>query len=897
MIYEQVSIKKFLKSHFQVFRMSGQHPPKWALGFLRWYCRKEYLDEIEGDLFEFYHLRSKASLRSANLFFIWNVFRSFRLVNFKKTQLFNNWTMNMLKNYTKIYFRRFRKETVHYLVNITGLALGLSILFFILMFVYDEQNIDTFHSKKDRIYRVVEVKQEDDGAHQYLAGANPMAGALGSDFPVIEAAGWTTYFGSHVLVKGEKRIADRDWVIFTKSMFDILDIKILDGNPLKQFEGSAGLVITEDVAITLFGRTDVVGEVVDESRFGSIEVIAVMDVMPRNSSYQFKEIYVLDPPQMHENWQTFFNDWDSQFMQTWVLLKEGATPQDVYASKDDFLAKYLDEEASKDFDFYLHPLSEIHLGSADIENGGPAPLLAIPYSDHEFVSMILIMGILVIFIAALNYINLSSVQALKRTLEASMRKINGATNRHLFGQLFFETFLTVIISYLISLLIIFLLFPFFLQIANKDFGLSLLFSTDFIIYHVATIAVIWALSAMLPSIYYSQLKRSLLIMKNAFSGKGDLLRKGLVGIQYALSIFLIIGSLVIYRQLDYVQSKNLGFNNQNMIVLDINSGAARSNFKNIIEGIKKNPDVINATTSSRVPGEWKNIPTTRLSRSLSDEVVEASHYAIDQNWLDTYQINLLEGENFTGADQADSLYVIINQQTATALNLESPVGETIWVMSNSDSVRMRIKGIVADFHFESLYEPIGPVVLTSWNNHVLSIDYFTIRYDQNPKETIAHIEEVNATFDPNTPAEIHFLDQQWKRFYEAEESRSMIILIASIVSIIISAFGLFGLINFTVERKTKEIGIRKVMGASVPNIIRLVLKDYLILLIISLVVATPVSWWLFGDWLADFAYRIDLSADLFVIAFVLVLIISFTTVLSRIYKIAKSNPVNSIRCE
>ena len=189
------------------------------------------------------------------------------------------------------------------------------------------------------------------------------------------------------------------------------------------------------------------------------------------------------------------------------------------------------------------------------------------------------------------------------------------------------------------------------------------------------------------------------------------------------------------------------------------------------------------------------------------------------------------------------------------------------------------------------------MVLTSWNNHIRSIDYFTIRYKSNVQETISHIEEVNATFDPETPAEINFLDEQWKRYYQAEESRATIVLIASIVSIIISAFGLFGLINFTVERKTKEIGIRKVMGANVQNITTLILKDYLILLIISLVIAAPVSWWLFGDWLADFAYRINMSVDLFVIAFVLVLIISFTTVLARIYRIAKANPVQSIRYE
>lgn len=805
--------------------------------------------------------------------------------------------MNLFQNYAKIYFRRFRKETAHYVVNIFGLSMGLSILFFILMFVHDEQNIDMYHSKKDRVYRVVHKITEEDGVNHYMATANPLAEALKADFPSVEETSWMTYFGSHVLAKDEKRMADRQWAIVNRGIFNILDIEILEGNPVKATEGDAGLILTKDVAMSLFGKTDVVGEVVDGSRFGSIEVVAIMDEMPRNSSYQFKELYVLNPDQMHENWQAFLNNWDTQFMQTWVLLKEGATPEDVYAAKDEFIAKYMDEETREGYDFYLHPLEDVHLGSTHIENGGPAPLLTIPYSNREFVSMILMMGFLVIFIAALNYVNLSSVQALKRTLEASMRKINGANSRQLIGQLFFETFLTVAIAYIISILLIVVLFPFFLQIANKDFGISLLYASDFIAYHAITILLIWVVSALLPALYYSKLKRSLLIMKNAFSGKGDLLRKGLVGVQYALSIFLIIGSIVIYRQLNYVQSKDLGFDNKDLIILDINSGSARGSFKNIIEGIKTNPNVVNASTSSRVPGEWKDIPVANVSQNLTDDPTEFSHYAIDKNWLDTYEISLLDGENFVGADQSDSLYVLINEKAVSALNLEQPIGESIWVIANQDSVKMRIKGVVENFHFESLYEPIGPVVLTHWNNHVRSIDYFTIKYSQNPKETIAHIEEVNATFDPNTPAEIHFLDQQWERFYEAEESRSTIILIASVVSIIISAFGLFGLINFTVERKTKEIGIRKVMGANVQNISTLILKDYFILLVVSLVIAAPISWWLFGDWLADFAYRINLSIDLFVIAFVIVLLISFTTVLARIYKIAKSNPVQSIRYE
>lgn len=872
-------------------------PPKWALSFLRWYCREEYLDEIEGDLFEMFHVRSLQSPKKAQLFFVWNVLRSFRMINFKKTQLLNNWTMNLFKNYTKIYFRRFKKETGHYLVNMLGLAMGFTILFFIVMYVYDEQNIDGYHNKKDRIYRVINEVQDEDGLHHYLSIPGPMADALKQEYPAIEETAHLTYSGSQVLAEGDKRFADREWAIATPSIFKILDFEIVEGNPMKTFNGPTAMVVTEEQARRLFGRTDVVGEVIDEANFGPAEVIAVMKEMPRNASYRFNNIYVANYEQFPERWANFINSWRGRFAQTWVLFKEGTGPEQVLGSRLEFMEKYVPEETREGMSFRFQNIADMHLGSQGIETGGMNPRLSIPYSDQRFVTVVLLLGFLVIFIAALNYINLSSVQALKRTMEASMRKINGANNRSLVIQLFFETFLTLLFAYAIGIAMVIALFPFFLEITEKTFGLDLLYTMDLVPLHLGVFMIIWVFSAMIPALYYSKLKRSLLILKNAFSGKGDALRKVLVGVQYALAIFLIIGSMVIYRQMNYVQTKNLGFSNEQLIVLDINSGNARRSFKEILQGIKTNANVINATTSSRVPGEWKNLPTANMSMTLTDQPIEASHYGVDHNWLDTYQMKLKAGKNFSGDDQADSLSILINSQTAKMLELDDPVGQSIWVMSRRDSVKMRVIGIVEDFHFQSLFEKIGPVVITNWHNHVLSIDYFTIRYASNPKETIAHIEEVNATFDPETPPEINFLDEQWERYYKAEESRATILLIASIVSILISAFGLFGLINFTVERKTKEIGIRKVMGAPVMTIIRLILKDYVVLLSIALLVAGPVAWWLFESWLADFAYRIDLSADLFIISFFIVILVSFSTVLGRISKIAKDDPVNVIRYE
>ncbi|MEQ9306481.1 MAG: FtsX-like permease family protein, partial [Marinoscillum sp.] len=231
-----------------------------------------------------------------------------------------------------------------------------------------------------------------------------------------------------------------------------------------------------------------------------------------------------------------------------------------------------------------------------------------------------------------------------------------------------------------------------------------------------------------------------------------------------------------------------------------------------------------------------------------------------------------------------------------ALGLEQPIGQMLWVEEDTIS-KMQVIGVVRNFHFESLHEPLTPMILTSWNNPVLGIDYFTVKYKDNPRDVIAHIEKVQKQYDPENPAEINFLDERWERYYKADQSRSYLILVATIISIIISAFGLFGLVNFTAERKTKEVGIRKVLGASIANILRVILKDYVVLLLIALVMSVPVAYYVLSDWLSDFAYRIDLSVWIFLMSFVFVLTISFVTVVSRVLRLAKANPVNSLRYE
>ena len=872
-------------------------PPKHAMRFLHWFCKPDFLEEIEGDLVELFEKRHISSPRKARWRFLWDVLKTFRWINLRSITI-NNLVMNSIRNYIKVYFRRFRKETTHYLINILGLGLGFAVLFFILTYVHDEYHIDHFHSKSDRIYRVLEKSTSEEGeVSHYSVTSNMLFEGLKTDFPEVEETARMIYLGSGGLRYEQTLFNDRSYAYATPSIFDILDFDIVAGNPKTEFNGLLSVVLNETTARRLFGDEEAVGKLVDlPGKVNGAEVVAVYKDLPKNSTYQFNTIYVSRFEQFPGRMGSWFSSYDSRGMTTWVLLKENANPQAVEAKRGAFLEKYFEEDDRRQHEFYLQPIGDMHLGSSHLEEWGPEPLLALPFSKPEFVNIILLIGLFVVVVAALNYINLSSVQALKRSLEAGIRKVNGATIGQLRFQLLIETFMTLFIAYVLAVGLLVIFREQFLELANKSIKLEQFFTADLVIYHAIVFFSILILSSIIPAVYYSKLNRSLVLAKNPFTGKGDLLRKGFVIVQYGISLCLIIGSIVLYRQLNYVQTKDLGFKNERLLTLDINSGAARTNFRGILAGLTSHTSIENATTSSRVPGEWKYIPTVELTTTKGEDPVVATHYAVDGNWLDTYSIELIEGRNFRGVEASDTLKLLVNEKAVQSMGLDDPIGKMVWVSEDTIS-KMQIVGVIKDFHFESLHEELGPVAITSWNNPIIGIDYFTIKYKDDPQAAIAQIEKIQRQYDPETPAEVNFLDKQWERYYKSDMTRSRLILVATIISIIVSAFGLFGLINFTAERKTKEVGIRKVLGASITSILQVVLKDYVILLGIALVIAVPVSYFVLSSWLDAFAYRIALSVGIFLVAFLSVLLISLATVISRVYRLAKTDPVKSLRYE
>ncbi|MEM9328858.1 MAG: ABC transporter permease, partial [Bacteroidota bacterium] len=480
-------------------------PPKYTLRFLQWFCKASFLEEIEGDLVELYEKRSVTSPRVARWQFTWDVMKTFRWVNLRPITI-NNLVMNSIRNYIKVYFRRFRKETTHYLINILGLATGFAVLFFILTYVNDEYSVDTYHSKSDRIYRLLEKSTSDDGevAH-YSATSNMLFDALKNDYPEVEETARMIYLGSGGLKYEQNLFNDRSYAFATRSIFDILDFEIIAGDARADFNGVVGVVMNETTAKILFGDDQAVGKVVDlPGKVEGAEVLAVYKDLPKSSSYQFNTIYVSKFDQFPRGFARWFASYDSRGMTTWVLLKENVDPSAIEAKRDALLEKYFEEDQRKEHEFYLQPIGDMHLGSSHLEEAGPEPLVAIPYSKPEFVNVIFLIGLFVIIVAALNYINLSSVQALKRSLEAGIRKVNGATIGQLRFQLFIETFMSLFIAYLLAIALVVIFRGQFLELANKAILLEDFFTKDLIIFQAAVFIAILILSSIVPALYYSK---------------------------------------------------------------------------------------------------------------------------------------------------------------------------------------------------------------------------------------------------------------------------------------------------------------------------------------------------------------------------------------------------------
>lgn len=803
----------------------------------------------------------------------------------------------MFKNYLKTAVRNLLKSKIFSLINIFGLTVGLTSFLLIALYVFDEITFDRFHKNTADIYRVIENNITTDGKKTKIAGAGYQVSAKAkTDISGVKDAARLLILGrTNVSTNENTNVFYENFEVGNPGFLKIFDFRLLYGDRSSALTAPHSVIITEETAKKFFGTTEVMGKVIKVERDSTpFKITAVLKNFPANSHLSFNLLFS-ESSINNDDFKEFINsDWNSGAFTTYLLLNDKTDVQGIETKVNQLVASHRDNDDTRKSNFTLQPLKDIHFYSEDIAGDSGKT------GNINYIIVFSIVALFALLIACINYMNLTTAGFDGRAKEIGMRKVAGASRRSLALQFLAETFLVTIVAVVFALILVKILLPWFNSFTGKQltFGLQ----TDYRIWCGIglLILIVGLLSGIYPAVFQSRLKPLLLFKSRVNTGKGNLsMRRSLVVFQFALSIIMIGATIIIYLQMQYINSKDMGFNKDQMLVVDINSGKVRRSAESIKAEFSKLATVKNVTVSSRVPGEWKDIPQVKVrGEKIQAKGGEDMYFlGIDDQFLKTYQVSLLKGRNFTPGSSADSNTVIINETAAKELGITEPAGQVIEVPSQR-SFKAGVVGIVKDFNFKSLREPVAPMLLGFQKNPVQNIDYFTARITANNiSGTLQRMDAILHSIDQNHLFEYHFLDKQWDLFYAEDRIRETLFFIVAVLTIVIACLGLFGLATYAATQRIKEIGIRKVLGAGVGGIVVMLSKDFLRLVMIALVIAVPVVWLTMNSWLQSFAYRINISWWVFAVAGLTAIITALVTVSFQAIKAAIANPVKSLRAE
>lgn len=797
----------------------------------------------------------------------------------------------MLKNYIKIAIRNLVRNRVYSIINILGLTLGITCASFLFLLVMDELSFDTMYSKSDRIYRVVEIDNSEGETRYYGQTAPPVGPTIAEENAEIEGYARLYQFGGHInFALDNTRYHERSYFYAEKDLFNLFDFEWVAGNKEKALAQGNSMVIDLEWAKTLFGNDNPIGKFLDSGGEEPFEVTGVFKNTPQNSHLQARVFVAL--PTTSENVKNYLNNWSEYGAYTYIVLDENANFDQLDGKMANFNSNHFEPEQQREI--YLQPLKEIHFNSQNIEYGTESVK-----GEKAYVYVFIAIGLFMLIIACINYMNLATAKSVQRSREIGIRKVSGAIRGQLIAQFLSESVVIAIFAAIISIGLIDLLLPFFNEFTGKSFVFDQKTFGQIAMLVVSVTVFVGLLSGFYPALVLSALKPSHILKgsNESLSGSG-FMRKVLVITQFSLSIIMIIATVITSSQLTFIQNASLGFNNDQILVIDINNGDVRRRFETIRSEFGNSPYVKDVAVSSRVPGEWKNIREVYYKQLGGQDSVKVSFLGFDENMIDLYEMKMVSGENFTGNTSADSLKIIINETMAESLNTEDPVGSYIELLGRNGAGQYQIVGIVKDFNFQSLHNTIGPVILGYQSNGFQSIDYFSLKFDPNHiDEVIRHATSVHNTFDLNSPIEYHFLDQQWAEFYKQDTELAGIFTLGAGITIFIACLGLFGLASFVVQKRMKEISIRKVLGASESNLFILLTKSFLGQLIIAFVIAAPLAYYLMEYWLSNFAYKMTIGIQHFLIAGGSAMAIALLTISYRLIKASVVNPAETLKNE
>ncbi len=807
----------------------------------------------------------------------------------------------MFRNYFKVALRNLLRYKFFSLINIIGLAIGMAASILIALWVLDELSYDKYNKKADRIYRV-----ERDIFYNNERFLVPVTSAIygttiKSDLPEFEDM--VRLFPNEFSIEDNRGVDHRERVFFTDaSIFSVFTFQFLRGDPGKSLEEPFTVVLTSKGAEKYFGNEDPINKHLliewgNEKK--SYLVTGIIENVPDNSHFHFDVLVSFNTLEtyMPDNLKTWLNN----YLYTYVLLKDGIEKEQAEAKLQILVEQYIlpayiqffqDDDPEASMELYLLPIKDIHLTDRmwSIESGG----------SKTSVYIFSIVAVLILLIACFNFMNLSTALAGRRSLEVGVRKTMGANKKQLVFQFLTESFVLAVISFVLALLIIEIILPYYNTFANKSLTLLTLGKSENLLILLIIIIGTGILAGLYPAFYLSSFK-PIAVLKGKMNGKTSNFnfRQILVVLQFGISISLIIGTLTAYLQMNYFQNKSLGFEKENMLIIPVESNYVRNHYQVFRDELLQQPIIEKVASSEKIPTSSNYSDTGFETELLQDETFLSKFYSIDYDYFKTYGIDIIAGRNFSKEYPNDTLgRWILNEAAIKKIGIKDPekaIRATFTHYGNELETKGEIIGVVKDYHYQGLDKKIEPM------SHFLSpkrIRFISVKYAEGKeKEILELVEKKWEKLFPGVQFSSIFLTERYNNLYQNEQKMKQTLIGFTILAIFVACLGLFGLAAFIAQQKTKEIGIRKVHGASTNSIIQMLNKVFIKWVLIANIIAWPVAYYFLDEWLAGFYYRISLSVWVFVISGLIGLLIAIMTVSYQAYKAARTNPVNALKYE
>ena len=789
----------------------------------------------------------------------------------------------MFKNLLKTAVRHILKHFGYSILNILGLTLGISSALFLIIYVSDEVSYDRYHEKADRIYRVSSKITEPDDQFTWNVAQLPFGPQVVHDYPEVQSFVRFINMPRALYKYEDKEFNEENFFYVDSTLFDIFTYKVLKGEVKSAMIDPKKIVLTEKIANKYFGKSDPIGKTLTTGTT-TFEVTGVIEDVPTNSHFRFGAVA------SRNNLPKQLGTWGNFGVFTYLLFPDNYDVKAFEAKMQEMYGTYMKPifgGMNITVAYILEPITRIHLYSTNA--GEPEPTGSITY-----VYIFAIVAIFLVLIAAMNYMNLATARSTKRAREVGLRKVVGSRRGPLVLQFLSESVVFTVISLVLSIVVLIVLLPKFNLLAGKSFDLHVIYSPAVLLSLLAVIIVVGLFGGSYPAFFLSRFSPVTVLKGEITQGSaGSLFRKILVVIQFTVSVIMIICTLVVFRQLNYMKNMDQGFDQKNVLSLQLNQAMVQK-YQVLKQTLLENPNIkyVSVTNSSVGEGSGKLIFNVETDQGMAQKGV--NFVVVDHDFVKTLGIRIIKGRDFQKDMPSDTLSgVIVNETFVKRMGWSDPIGKKIEA-GDANTLRARVVGVMQDYHQTGMYNEIESLLMAYRDRG--NIVYLKLSGNET-QSTLGFIEAKWKEVFPDQPFAYTYLSERFNRQFEADEKRGLVFTLFTILAILIACLGLFGLASYMVEQRTKEIGIRKVFGANESIILRLISKDFLILVTIGIIIAVPVAYYFMNNWLQNYVYRTNIGVPLLLLAALLTILITFITISYKAYQAAIMNPANSLKTE